>query len=89
MTDWDTKSTPTFRRQYKNMGHYRQRSVDIATNVLRASENPADLGRYKQDGNFYAYKLSKGDRLVYKINRKDHIILLFRVCDHKSVYGKD
>ena len=59
------------------------------SSTVIASENPADLGRYKQDGNFYAYKLCKGDRLVYKINRKDHIILLFRVCDHKLVYGRD
>ncbi len=86
MTDWSTETTPTFRKQYKNMWHNRQRAVDTATNEIIASENPADLGKYKRNKKLYAYRLSKGDRLLYKINRDDHIITLFRVCDHKSVY---
>ncbi len=88
MTNWNTERTPTFRRQYKNIGHGRRHAVDIAVEVLKASENPAVLGRYKQGSRFYAYELSKGDRLVYRINRDEHTTILFRVCDHKSVYGK-
>ncbi len=89
MADWNTERTPTFRKQYKNIGHKRQHAVDVAVDVLGASENPADLGRYKQNKKLYAYKLSKGDRLLYKIDYNNHKVILYRVCDHKSVYGRD
>jgi len=89
MTNWNIKITPVFRKQYRNMGHDRQRAVDNALREIITSENPAALGRYKRGGQVFAYELSKGDRLLYNIDYNNHKITLVRVGDHKSAYGSD
>lgn len=56
---------------------------------LAYSENPSDLGDYKSNLRVWAFELNKDDRLIYTIDYREKIVHLLRVCDHKSVYGKD
>ncbi|MEM3172089.1 MAG: hypothetical protein QXE82_00965 [Candidatus Nitrosotenuis sp.] len=37
----------------------------------------------------FAYEIGKTHRIIYSIRYRDGVIELLRVCDHKSVYGKD
>lgn len=53
------------------------------------SDNPAELGRYKQNLRIFSYDLGKKYRIIYNVNWAIHVIELIRVCDHKSVYGRD
>ena len=88
-TNRETKRTAVFKKQHKNIGHKRRHTVDAAIVALETSENPADLGTCKQNSKSYAYKLSKGDRLLYGIDYNNRRVTFYRVCDHKSVYGRD
>ncbi len=89
MTSWKIKKENTFKKQYKNIGHNRQSIADKAILELAASSNPANLGKYKQSNKVFAYELGKNDRLIYTLDYFHNEIILLRVCDHKSVYGKD
>ncbi len=89
MTRWKIIRENTFKKQYKNIGHKRQADVDNAICELSSSVNPADIGRYKQHQKVFAYELGKNDRLIYTLDYFYNKIILLRVCDHKSVYGKD
>lgn len=53
------------------------------------SDDPAVMGRYKKSTRAFAYEIGQSDRMIYRIERDHHRIVLTRVCDHKSVYGKD
>jgi len=89
MTSWKIVGENAFKKQYKNMGHTRQTEVDKAIRELVSSENPANIGNYKQHQKIFAYELGKSDRLIYTLDYFHNEIILIRVCDHKSVYGKD
>jgi mRNA-degrading endonuclease RelE of RelBE toxin-antitoxin system len=86
---WQIDQRSQFKRQYKLLGSERQKKVDNAIRDLIISGDPANCGDYKKSMKTYAYELSKGDRIIYDINYEAKIIILLRVCDHKSVYGKD
>ncbi|AJZ76489.1 hypothetical protein SU86_009130 [Candidatus Nitrosotenuis cloacae] len=86
---WQILRAKIFDRQYKNLGSVRQEIVDKALIILSESENPADLGEYKSNLRVWSYELNRHDRIVYRIEYKENIIHLLRVCDHKSVFGKD
>lgn len=70
-------------------GGERQKRADYAISDLAHSENPAAKGQYKSSIRVFTYELGRGDRILYDIQYEDNIIVLLRVCDHKSVYGKD
>jgi len=86
---WKIRRESSFNRQYKLLGRERQKRVDSALLDLIAAENPARLGDYKSNLRIFAYELGKGDRIIYSIDYQQNLIILLRVCDHKSTYGKD
>lgn len=86
---WQIDRRPQFRRQYKLLGGERQKQVDNAILELAYSEDPTKKGEYKAGLRVFAYELGCGDRILYRINYQENTIILARVCDHKSVYGKD
>lgn len=86
---WQIHKSKRFNRQYKNLGSERQKKTDDAILRLAYSENPADEGDYKSNLRVWAYELNKYDRIIYTIDYQEKIIFFLRVCDHKSVYGKD
>lgn len=70
--------------------------LDKLTNAIReisSSDNPEHLGVKKQGnlGDLYAYYLTREHRVLYAVERKEHSVTVIfkRVCDHKSVYGRD
>ena len=89
MNRWITERKNIFKKQYKNIGHNRQLDVDKAISELITSDNPAKLGKYKQNKKVFAYEISKSDRLIFTMDYVNKRIVFHRVCDHKSVYGKD
>ncbi len=89
MTSWKIKKENAFKKQYKNIGHNRQTITDKAILELATSLNPADIGEYKQSSKVFSYALGKNDRLIYTLDYFHNEIILLRVCDHKSAYGKD
>ena len=86
---WQVLKSKVFDRQYKNLGSVRQQITDKAVLLLSESENPADLGEYKSNLRVWSYELNKQDRIIYRVEYPENIIYFLRVCDHKSVYGKD
>jgi len=64
-------------------------NVDKTIRELSSVANPASIGKYKQHQKFFSYELGKNDRLIYTLDYFHNKIILLRVCDHKSVYGKD
>ena len=89
MVSWKIVKKRAFVRQYKNMGGQRQFRVDLAVKEITDSDDPAVMGRYKKSTRVFAYEIGQSDRLIYRIEHGHHRIVLMRVCDHKSVYGKD
>ena len=89
MADWTTRSEATFDSQFKRIGHERQWLVSEAIGVLTASVDPAVLGKYKKHAGAFAYKIGRSDRPLYRPDRPRNEMVLLRVCDHKSVYGRD
>ncbi|MDR0198873.1 MAG: hypothetical protein LBI08_03930 [Methanomassiliicoccaceae archaeon] len=67
--------------------------VDGGIIELRHSDAPEMIGARKKGKlyKFYSYDISRGHRILYRVERKDGIVFvhLHRVCDHKNVYGKD
>ena len=47
------------------------------------------LGRYKQGMRVFSYEVGRKYRMIYNVNWDSRVIELFRVCGHKSVYGRD
>jgi mRNA-degrading endonuclease RelE of RelBE toxin-antitoxin system len=86
---WRADKRPTFLKQYGRLGSARQQKVDSALRELVVAENPADLGEYKSSMKSFAYELSKGDRIIFDVDYSNNMIIFLRVCDHKSVYGRD
>jgi mRNA-degrading endonuclease RelE of RelBE toxin-antitoxin system len=66
-----------------------QKAVDEAILQMVDSDNPAELGRYKQNLRIFSYDLGRKYRIIYNMNWAEHVIEIIRVCDHKSAYGKD
>ena len=83
---WKLEYSKQFVKQYKQLSSILQMKVDLALNDLSKSENPAMLGKYKQNLRVYAYNLDKSNRIIYTINFADNTIELRRVGDHKQVY---
>ena len=89
MARWKVRRGSAFKRQYKNIGYVRQSKVDKVIVSLATSTNPASIGRYKKHAKVFTYNIDKGDRLIYTLDYFRNEIILIRVCDHKSAYGRD
>lgn len=86
---WRLVRKNQFEKQYRLLGSERQKKVDDAILDLANSTNPATKGQYKNSIRVFAYELGRGDRILYDVQYEGNVIVLLRVCDHKSVYGKD
>lgn len=86
---WRLDKRPKFVKQYSRLGNERQKYIDNALRELARSENPADLGEFKSSIKVFAYVVNKSDRILFDVDYPNGTIVLLRVCDHKSVYGKD
>jgi hypothetical protein len=88
---WRFDATPTFDNGYNSKDVENQGRVDEALEVLAESRFPNRLGTIKNipDGRVCVYKISKSSRLSYNVSFATKTIQLIRVCDHKTVYGKD
>lgn len=86
MWAFDRKSK--FKKQYKNLSQEKQKLVKKALKELADSQDPTQFGKFKVSMKVYAYDLGRSERILYDVNFTDKIITLFRVGDHKDVYGK-
>lgn len=86
---WSFSRKGKFKTQYKKLPPDIQPKVDEALIELAQSENPRTLGKYKQSLGVWAYELNDNYRILYNVRDSENIIELFRVGDHKEVYGKD
>lgn len=77
-----------FLKRFKGLDLQTKKCANTALNALANSENPSDLGIYKSDMRVFAYDIGKY-RMLFSIRYSENTIDLMRVCDHKSVYGKD
>ena len=89
MTRWGFSARTKFKRQYGRLDPTVRNAVDISVENLLGSDNPTLLGRYKQGMGVFAYDLGRKYRIIYRVNWNRGEIEFLRVCDHKSVYGKD
>ena len=55
---------------------------------MKASPNPASLGKYKKQFKVFSYEIGTKYRIIYRIRHDVKIIDIMSVCDHKSVYGR-
>jgi len=88
---WKFKATSTFDNGYSSKSVEDQHRVDEALLVLSESSFPNRLGEIKNtpDGRVCVYDISRSSRLSYDVSFLTQTIQLIRVCDHKTVYGKD
>ncbi|MDR0334690.1 MAG: hypothetical protein LBH69_02250 [Methanomassiliicoccaceae archaeon] len=90
-------SSPQFKKLYKakrkKSPEDLMRRVDDGIAELRRSKWPEKIGIRKRGklSDYYSYDISDGHRILYQVERTNGIIFvnLFRVCDHKNVYGTD
>ncbi len=78
----------------KNEGSLRniEKKIEVAMDLFERCKEPESLGEQKKgqlDG-LYAYKLNSSSRILYGVERENNEIsvTLYRICDHKQVYGK-
>lgn len=59
--------------------------------TLGSDGDPAILGTRKTGRyrGFIGVKLTKSERLIYKIDYKNKIVIIYGIGDHKDVYGRD
>lgn len=89
LAGWTVVKKPEFRRGYKNVRSGMRPVADRAVADLASSCNPGELGTYKSNMRVFSYEMGRAYRLLYMpVSSRGEIVLL-RVCDHKSVYGKD
>lgn len=88
---WSFDFTTTFDKGYESKDSVNQLLVDDALKVLGNSRWPQRLGEVKNtpDGRVLVYEIRDKYRLSYRIDYTSRIIQFIRVCDHKTVYGKD
>lgn len=86
---WSFSRKNKFKTQYKKLPQQIQNKIDDALIALAESSNPRLLGKFKQSLGVWAFELNDSYRMLYNVNDLEHIIELFRVGDHKEVYGTD
>lgn len=78
-----------FLRQFKRLDKQTKRRVRKALEELAQSQDPANVGEYKQSMRAWAYNVGRQCRVLYGIEYQEHLIDLIKVGDHKAVYGSD
>ncbi len=86
---WALDVPTNFIRLYKKKEKKLQSKVDSILAELIVSENPLAVGSKKKPFDFWAIDIDRSNRLAYRIDAQERTIRLYKVCDHKQVYGKD
>ncbi len=89
MIEWIPDRRSVFSKQFGRLDSKTQKRVEKAILELLTTENPARLGKYKQNKRVFAYDIGRKYRIIYNVNWNDNTIEFLRVCDHKSAYDKD
>ena len=88
---WDFIKPKDFRKQVLKLPRSVRPKLTQAMTELSSAYNPNILGNKKKTkyGEYYTIRLSESHRLAYAANVETHEIEIYRVGDHKRVYGKD
>lgn len=88
---WELDVTSTFDNGYVAKDLENRRRVREAILTLTSSSHPQRLGELKDtpDGRVFVYDIGRKYRMSYCVSYSAKIIQLIRVCDHKTVYGRD
>jgi mRNA-degrading endonuclease RelE of RelBE toxin-antitoxin system len=88
---WDFEKPRDFRKQVLKLPQSIRPKLTQVMTDLSNSPNPNILGHKKRTkyGEYYTIRLSDSHRLAYAANHTTHKIEIYRVGDHKDVYGKD
>lgn len=86
---WSFSRKGKFKTQYKKLPQQIQKKVDESLIALAESSNPRLLGTFKPSLGVWAFELNDSYRMLYDVRDSENLIELFRVGDHKEVYGKD
>jgi addiction module RelE/StbE family toxin len=84
---WVPAYTPTFRRDYKNLGHLDQQRVNEAIKTILDSDNPTALGRpkYGEWKGAYGYDIGRSIRVLYSVESRERIVVFLR-CGPHTIY---
>jgi addiction module RelE/StbE family toxin len=84
---WASSYTPTFRRDYKNLGHQDRQRVNEAIRDILDSETPMSLGRpkYGKWKGAYGYDVGRAIRVLYTVDMKEKTVVFLR-CGLHTIY---
>jgi addiction module RelE/StbE family toxin len=84
---WTPAYTPTFKRDYKNLGPQDQQRVKGAIRDILDSENPLTLGRpkYGKWKGAYGYDVGRAVRILYSVNLQEKVVTFLR-CGLHTIY---
>jgi mRNA-degrading endonuclease RelE of RelBE toxin-antitoxin system len=84
---WSPAYTPTFRRDYNNLGQQNQRKVDGAIRDILNSEDPRRVGRAKLGRwrGAYGYDVGRDVRVLYSLEARERLVVFLR-CGPHTIY---
>ena len=77
------------RKIFKRLGNPEKNQYRTAILTLTQSENPKNLGNYKNSLGCFTYDITKSFRITFGIDYENRIINILSIGDHKQTYGKD
>jgi mRNA-degrading endonuclease RelE of RelBE toxin-antitoxin system len=88
---WDFEKPKDFRKQVLKLPQSVRPKLTQVMTELSSAYNPNILGDKKKTkyGEYYTIRLSDSHRIAYAANHTTRKIVIYRVGDHKEVYGKD
>jgi len=81
---WAPAYTPTFRRDYKNLGEADQKRVNEAIKDILDAEEPRRLGRPKLGKwkGAYGYDVGRAIRVLYAVETRENVVTFLRCGPH-------
>jgi addiction module RelE/StbE family toxin len=81
---WVPAYTPTFRRDYKNLGAQDRQRVNEAIKDIVDSDNPLSLGRRKHGKwkGAYGYDIGRAIRVLYSVDSREKVVVFLRCGPH-------
>jgi len=81
---WAPAYTPTFRRDYKNLGQADQDRVNGAIKDILDAQEPRSLGRPKLGKwrGAYGYDVGRAIRVLYAVENHEKIVTFLRCGPH-------
>ena len=82
---WAPAFTPTFRRDYKNLGVQDQRRVSEVIKANLDAGNPTHLGRpkYGKWKGAYGYEVGRAIRVLYAVDWNEKLVTFLRCGPHE------